>query len=347
MRKSILIAVLVILGLALTFGNPGVTPLQWAEHYRIGDRPSAITQEEIPFIELIPGFGSTAIGNLRNNLPITTVDELEEAVGPGKKRDILLALYNLTRAEQPPEVETPERTGSQITIVTWNVRGYPEREQDRRDWFHGQIRRMNPDLICIQEIANDERVDEFLQEEGFTKVAFLDSSDGQDNAIFAADSLSILDMADPEGFQHPAQAAYVRSGGFDVIVVNVHLSWTDVELREREKQLLTKAVSELRRIDPDVLICGDFNTREPGMQELAEELEMVVMEPAGQEGVGTTYAGNRYDYFVISQDLADEEAMTSHIEIFEGDDLVYAEQVSDHRPVVAWFRIDGEFSDWK
>jgi len=45
------------------------------------------------------------------------------------------------------------------------------------------------------------------------KAAFLDSSDGQDNAIFATSDVEVEDMPDPQGFQHPAQEAYpVKSG---------------------------------------------------------------------------------------------------------------------------------------
>ena len=73
-----------------------------------------------------------------------------------------------------------------LTIATWNVRGYPEIEKADRDWFREQLIKMNPDVICIQEIANQDRVEIFLaNEDHFKSSAFLDSSDGQDNSIFA------------------------------------------------------------------------------------------------------------------------------------------------------------------
>jgi|GEM_PF-981043 len=99
MRKVILIAVLVILGACLTFGDSEITPERWAEHYRCSNRPSEITQEELPYISFIPCFGSSTIENLRANLPIATVDDLEKAVGRGKRRDILLALYDLSGSQ--------------------------------------------------------------------------------------------------------------------------------------------------------------------------------------------------------------------------------------------------------
>jgi exonuclease III len=241
---------------------------------------------------------------------------------------------------------TPVGSGSQVAIMTWNVRGYPEKDAARREWFSRQLAKTKPNVLCVQEIANQDSVDTFLAtEKGFTRCAFLDSSDGQDNAILAVASVGLEDIPDPQGFQHSAQAAYVSYGGLDAVVVTVHLSWTDVAMREQEKTLLKAVVTDALARDPDVIIVGDFNTTEQGIEQLAQAIGMLVMVPPGQDGVGTTHAGNRYDHFLISPDLATEEAMTCRIVTFEGNDLEIAKQVSDHVPVIAWFRTDGRFKD--
>ena len=130
-----------------------------------------------------------------------------------------------------------------FVAVTWNLRGYPEKEQANRQWFHEQLVEMNPEMLCVQEIADQDRVSQFLADENlFAKVAFMDSGDGQDNAIFCTPSVGLEDIPDPEGFQHPAQAAYIWYSGFDAVVVTVHLSWTNVALREKEKLLLRDVV---------------------------------------------------------------------------------------------------------
>jgi len=235
-----------------------------------------------------------------------------------------------------------------FVAVTWNLRGYPEEEQANRQWFHQQLVEMNPEMLCVREIADQDNVNQFLAvENGFAKVAFRDSGDGQDNAIFCTNSVGLEDIPDPEGFQHPAQAAYIWYGGFDAVVVTVHLSWTNIALREKEKLLLRDVVSEMLKIDPDVIIVGDFNTEEEGIQELAQSLGMSVMVPFGQNGIGTTHAGHRYDHFLVSQDLANEEAVGCHIKTFGGDDLETAKKVSDHLPVLAEFRTDSRFRDRK
>ncbi|MHC4739713.1 MAG: endonuclease/exonuclease/phosphatase family protein [Planctomycetota bacterium] len=231
-----------------------------------------------------------------------------------------------------------------VLIATWNVRGYPEKTQERQEWFSEKLIEMSPDVLCVQEIANQERVDGFLEsEKHFVSAAFVDSSDGQDNAIFATEWVEMEDAANPEGFQHPAQAAYVGYEGFDCVIVTVHLSWTDTAMREQEKTLLEGVVLKMLEIDPDVIIAGDFNTKEQGIQELAESVGMVVMAPLEQDGTGTTVGNNRYDHFLISPDLANEEAIACEIQTFSEDEIRW--EVSDHVPVVAVFDADSKFRD--
>ena len=231
-----------------------------------------------------------------------------------------------------------------VLIATWNVRGYPEKTQDRVEWFSKKLIEISPDVICVQEIANQGKVDAFVTNEpNFTSAAFVDSSDGQDNAIFAAEWIELEDMADPNGFLHPAQTAYVAYKGFDAVIVTVHLAWTDLTVRAQEKVLLQSVVQTALQKDPDVIIAGDFNTKEQGIQELAESIGMQVMIPVAQDGVGTTHAGNRYDHFLISPDLANEEAVACQIHTFADDEI--AEKVSDHIPVVAVFRTKSKYRD--
>ena len=116
-------------------------------------------------------------------------------------------------------------------------------------------------------------------------------------------------------------------------------------MRQKEKALLRNVVIEMLKKDPDVIIVGYFNTEEKDIQELAQSIGMTVMVPANQDGIGTTHAGHRYDHFLISPDLANEEAISCHINTFSGADLETAKKVSDHLPVSAVFRTDSQFRD--
>ena len=204
-------------------------------------------------------------------------------------------------------------TDENLVILTRNARGYPEREEAYTEWFHEQVSGLGTDVLCVQEIANQDRVDSLLsKDEVLAMAAFLNSSDGQDNAIFATEEISLEDIEDPQGFQHPAQAAYVAHEGFDAVIVTVHLSWTDTTKRALEKFLLKAVVSSSLELDPDVMIVGDFNTKPKAMLALADTLGMVLMIPDNPDTVGTTHsrAKNRYDHFLLSPDLANEEAVT-------------------------------------
>jgi len=49
------------------------------------------------------------------------------------------------------------RESNTFVAVTWNLRGYPEKEQANRQWFHRQLVEMNPKMLCIQEIAEQDK----------------------------------------------------------------------------------------------------------------------------------------------------------------------------------------------
>ena len=259
----------------------------------------------------------------------------------------LLAIVACQSTEAPIDTQADDTApGETLVVATWNVYGYPETAADRRAWFSARLAELDPDVLCVQEIANEDRVAAFLETEaGFVAAAFKDSSDGQDNAIFVKSGAAVVDLPDPEGFQHPAQAAYVCCGGLDAVIVTVHLTWSDVDRREAEKELLATVVAELMAVDPDVMVAGDFNTTEAGMEELAVACGMTVMVPDGQDGVGTTDGGNRYDHFLVSPDLAQEEAISCRIETFDGHDEAMVFRVSDHLPVLAEFATGARFRD--
>jgi hypothetical protein len=72
---------------------------------------------------------------------------------------------------------------------------------------------------------------------------------------------------------------------------------------------------------------------------------MTVLLGNNQAAVGTLYSGNSYDYFLISPDLAAEEAQGATVVVFDGADLEIARRVSDHMPVLAFFGCDERFRD--
>lgn len=242
-----------------------------------------------------------------------------------------------------------DSTNEVLVLGTWNVRGYPETTSERRVWFSEELQAMGVHVLCVQEIANQDRVDIFIStEEGFTQAAFKDLPSSRfDNAVFFPPEIHIVDVADPPGFQHPAQAVYFRYQGLDAMLITVHLAWTDKEQRAKERELLINVVRRALEVDPDVIIAGDFNTtEEPGdtIFGLANSLGLTILMPDNR-AIGTTHAGNTYDYILVSPDLYNEEALHDcRIVVFKDEQI--ASEVSDHRPVIASFQTDLAYSDW-
>ena len=231
-----------------------------------------------------------------------------------------------------------------FSLMTWNVRGYPEAAYGESAWFSRVIAAHSAEILCIQEIANDERVDAFLaNEEGYYEAAFLDSSDAQDNAIFFRSGFaSVEDVSDPEGFIHPAQLAYFQYGNFDAHVLTVHLSYTDVPRRMAERLFLESIAATLLQRDPDLIVAGDFNTTGAygdDIESLAADMGLEVIYP--KNSVGTTYAHSYYDWILVSPSITAAWCICAEVIIFTEE--WRASHVSDHRPVVARFEArDGE-----
>jgi endonuclease/exonuclease/phosphatase (EEP) superfamily protein YafD len=178
---------------------------------------------------------------------------------------------------QPAQTESSPATTSSVSdhliVMTWNIRGYPESTPEYTAWLPKQVADAKADVLCVQEIANQSKVNAFIADDWRLKhVAFRESADGQDNAIFGDDRVGLADTPDPEGFQHPAQAAYIWYRGFDAVLITVHLSWTNEAKREQEKALLKKVVESAIQIDPDVIVCGDFNTTAADIETLVVSL---------------------------------------------------------------------------
>ena len=87
---------LVAIGLAISAGGSLLqkSPESWRDHYGVDPRP-AITEDELMFIDFIPGFGSGTIDDLEAAVPIASEADLRSVPGLGAvKEGILLALYS-------------------------------------------------------------------------------------------------------------------------------------------------------------------------------------------------------------------------------------------------------------
>jgi endonuclease/exonuclease/phosphatase family metal-dependent hydrolase len=217
--------------------------------------------------------------------------------------------------------------------------------------------------------------------------AFTDTTDTMDNGFwhkspaFLRDSFLLLttDRRDSAGrvitdearALHPPRVAQFQVGDFDFTLITLHLTFADGDTAE--------SIREFRGIldyldwyfthpdhDPDVIVCGDFNTpsllsgqtgrngitldevfdKDPRFQIGERRFAVTVHDPTSRSSAASGGGPARnYDHCVVSADALEEfvqarlvstNILTDHPEDPE------ARLTSDHFPIVAFFKTRGE-----
>jgi endonuclease/exonuclease/phosphatase family metal-dependent hydrolase len=156
-----------------------------------------------------------------------------------------------------------------LTLNIWNLAGH---WRSRREVILGMLRRWAPDVVCLQEVVENERGNqaEWLAcELGASSVAYA----GEPVAGTARFGNAVLSRwpietnastrlpYEPDDLEVQRVVVHARTGGVDVF--STHLAWQlhDATLRERQVQALVRFVSD--RTDPAApagpVVAGDFN----------------------------------------------------------------------------------------
>ncbi len=298
-----------------------------------------------------------------------------------------------------PEIPTDQAAmpGDWLALVSWNVQvgGVSTTPGALRPplvaaaltrLFSGSYQ-----LLAAQEVsstANAELLQSLLP--GGAAIwhdSFFDTSDVQDNGFWyrlpvhidgAAPLFvsSMMDasgriMTDPERSLHPPEMAHFTVGDFDFTLITVHLTFAGGDTSEsaREMRVVLDYLDEYFRQpghDPDVIICGDFNTpsllsgqsgsagitldsvidSDPRFQTGERRFVVAVHEPTSRSSAANGgVPANNYDHFVLSADVMEELLQARRVapEILTDDPADPEERLtSDHFPVVALFRTSGE-----
>ena len=216
--------------------------------------------------------------------------------------------------------------------------------------------------------------------------SFFDTTDTQDNGVWRRLPVLIGDpmplfvtgqtdsagriITDPGRAVHPPFAAHIAAGDFDFTLITLHLTFADGDTQEsvRELRVLLDYLDSYFQQpihDPDVIICGDFNTpsllsgqtgkdgvtvdpifdQDPRFQTGERRFVVTVHEPTSRSSAATGgMPANNYDHFVFSADVMEEliqarrvstNILTDHPEDPE------ERLTSDHFPIVAFFKTRG------
>ncbi len=245
-------------------------------------------------------------------------------------------------------------------------------------------------LLAAQEISSTGNVDVLtsLLPGGAAQwsSSFFDTNDTQDNGFWFRQPVQLNNamplfatnmidgsgriVTDPSRSLHPPQIGHFVVGDFDFTLITLHLTFADGNTSESARELRVlldylDAYFQQPGHDPDVIICGDFNTpshlsgqtgqggirvdpifdADPRFQTGERRFVVTVHEPTSR----TTAANgglplNNYDHFIFSADVMEEliqaRRVTPDILTAHPDD---PEQrlTSDHFPIVAFLKTRG------
>lgn len=141
-----------------------------------------------------------------------------------------------------------------MKIATYNIwndkRGWP----DRLEQIHEEIKSQNADIICLQDVPNEEICKLLADRGGYDFFYYVKVSSTCELAV-----LSKLPFVSKYSFSE-AIIVNVQIGKYTIEVINVHLPWDSV--LSCEKQVIA-LVNKNKKSKADYsFFCGDFNCEE-------------------------------------------------------------------------------------
>jgi endonuclease/exonuclease/phosphatase family metal-dependent hydrolase len=217
--------------------------------------------------------------------------------------------------------------------------------------------------------------------------AFFDTTDTMDNGVWYRSGITMRDafplfvtsgrdsagrlVPDLTRTTHPPVVAQIEAGDFDFTLINLHLTFADGDT--------TQSTNELRQVlnyldwyfaqpdhDPDVVVCGDFNTpsalsgqtgrngitldavfdQDPRFQVGERRFVVTVHQPTSRSPASNGgLPANNYDHCVLSADTMEEFIQARRVAttiLTDHPDDPEERLTSDHFPIVAFFRTRGD-----
>lgn len=244
-------------------------------------------------------------------------------------------------------------------------------------------------FLSAQEIPNSESADllkTLLPSTGASwTTSFVDTSDSMDNGMWSRSTVTINDyfplfttdrrdasgriVTDESRAAHPPVVAHASIDDFDFTFIGVHLTFADGNTSESMRELenvkgFLDTYFRTPSHDPDVIICGDFNTpsllsgqsgrsgitlddafaNDARFQTGERRFAITIHDPTSRSSASGAPASN-YDHCVVSADTLEEfiQARRVQTNILTNDpEDPEARLTSDHLPVVAFFKTRGE-----
>lgn len=147
-----------------------------------------------------------------------------------------------------------------MKVATFNVWNNNETWALRKEMIIKEIRRINADIIALQEVPNLEELEYILKQVGIDHY-FFKRYPGDEEGLAVLSKYSIEGvMSENDVLNNCSMRIIVRTNGFTIGLTNVHLYWKSALLREKEIVEVVKWISESKHTDYEIP-CGDFNSK--------------------------------------------------------------------------------------
>lgn len=268
-------------------------------------------------------------------------------------------------AGTPLDASEAPRSALELRVATWNIEQFPKSEATAAR-VRATIEEQALDLVAVQEIVDVSAFVDLARQLPDHDYALSYDRDAylQHGLLYRTSRLELLSVTrgftrDSYAFPRDPLVAQLRvrddegDPRFEFAAVVVHLKAgigaEDRRRREQATAALDEWVRTLAAAQPDVVILGDFNDvlDDPAAATVfrpfasAPETYRVLTAPQARAGV-YSYIPARVllDHVIITSDVLEEygDGDTRVLPLDEADPR-YEPEVSDHRPVVATFRI--------
>lgn len=147
-----------------------------------------------------------------------------------------------------------------MKVATFNVWNNNETWALRKEMIIKEIRRVNADIIALQEVPNLEELEYILKQVGLYQYSFK-RYPGDEEGLAVLSKYPIEEvMSENDVLNNCSMRILVKINGSTIGLTNVHLNWKSALVREKEIVEVAKWISESKNTDYEFL-CGDFNSK--------------------------------------------------------------------------------------
>lgn len=277
----------------------------------------------------------------------------------------LIGLLSIGVAQAPTKLIVKAK--NEIVVAAWNINMDPVGE--RLEHLGRGIEALDPDIIALTELTPLKDRDLIIKELGKRGMkfssTFAEDRKQQNIVVFAREGVQITDVKPIPGSNdgnkdlRSAYSGRVKVGDFDFLLIAVHnkskraregLEDT-VNIRNRQTAAIWKFIEANTKKDKDVMVIGDYN-----MKPVEDDANFKSLNPKGfLEVLSKPSAKNPYTYifsdgttsyidgFSITKGMKnyvrDSFTCVKLNEFFGKDNVWFRQNVTDHIPVAARFRV--------